>query len=354
MNWVDFQVTDFSKLLDSEFSESESMASSLLDWVVNTSAFKAEIYEDNLNITGQVYYRFYIKGTISENQRLSGFGRSKNRLTAASIAVGELIERYVAKSVFADLSVKSNAHIQASSGLIDIETSSQQTDLPKKSFHSSNGWSVHFNAKKAIENSFLEALERHTLLYTFLKDGWSGFIKDQTVPFNKLNLTPNISKHSFGGYTAGIVVTQGPEFSGRTFGYLCDSVENINSSKKWLSAFFESHDQWELLTKEARSKQDSNILHQYQNHFLHTEFIDEQRNEIEPINIDEIKGNLVLFDVQNALDLPCPFFAAFSYGEDLIPLLFRQKISEADLAELNLLLSKWSLPLDLPEYHPIL
>lgn len=359
MNWNEFQIhnlTDFKSDIRSDLSQQEKNSTLLLDWITDNPILKTEIFEDNIDISGQKYFRFYLKGTDSNGELFGGFGRSKNRLTAASIAAGELIERFVAKYVLKSPNVKAKNIISASHGEILAQNSNSEENLPSKGFHTSNGWAVHFSLQQAIEKSFLESLERHTLLYSYLKYGWDGFIQDQIVPFNSVNLTPYISKFAFGGFSAGIVTTTGSLFPGSTFGYICESVEKLNSSEKWLSAFFESYDQWELFSRNKVKEDGKNILVDYQKHFLLNKIVHLKKNnsDIEEKSFDNLSANLLVIDIQRALNLPCPLYAAYSYGKDLIPLFFKQKISDQESKDLKLILNKWAIPESMPEFHPIL
>lgn len=359
MNWNDFQIhnlADFENDYGLDPLQQEKNSSSLLEWMTDNPFLKTQIFEDSIDISGQKYFRFYLKGTDASGELLGGFGRSKNRLTAASIASGELIERYIAKQVLKSVNIKSKNIISAIDGEISIQETNSEIELPSRGFHSSNGWAVHFSLKQAVQKSFIEALERHTLLYSYLKHGWDGFIKDQVVPFNSVELTPNISKFSFGGFGAGIVATTGSMYPGSTFGYICENKENLNSSEKWLSAFFESYDQWELFNNNKAQDGSKSILADYQKHFLMNTFLDGKQRDltIEEKSFDSVSTNLLLIDIQKALNLPCPLYAAFSFGGDLIPLFFKQKISDKEQDYLKNILTKWDLSENLPEYHPIL
>ncbi|MFZ4402501.1 MAG: hypothetical protein ACOYOK_00225 [Pseudobdellovibrionaceae bacterium] len=349
--------------LDSTFDDSIAVANEsdcsnlLLDWIVNNSLLKSEIFESGLEISNQRFFRFSIAATDLDGNQYHGFGRSKDRLKAASIAAGEIIERYVAKKVLKSAKpflVKHHVCVQDAE--ISVTESGHEVPLPSSGFHSSNGWAVHFSLKKAVENSTLEALERHTLLYSYLHSGWNGFKRDSPVPFGNHVLTPYVSRFNFGGFGAGIVTTQGREFPGCTFGYLCDDVATINGSQKWLNAFFESYGQWESLSLNNVQNQNENLLSQYQKYFLTTS----QQSEVRDLiiapskNSAKIKSNILMFDLKQALGLPFPFYAAYTFGGDLIPLFFRQKLSIQETVLLQQTLKYWSLPTSLPEYHPVL
>lgn len=332
-------------------------SSLLLDWIVDNSLLKSEVFESGLDISGHKFFRFSVSSTDAEGNQYDGFGRSKDRLLAASIAAGEVIERYIAKKVLKSAEpflVKHHVNVQDTE--ISITEAGHAMPLPSPGFHSSNGWAVHFSLKKAVENSVLEALERHTLLYSYLHSGWNGFKRDDPVSFKTQMVSPYVSRFAFGGFGAGIVATEGNEFPGRTFGYLCEEAATINGSQKWLNAFFESYGQWESLSLKKDQTQNENFLAQYQRYFLTTSHQSEVGDPIEAQsqNSAKIKSNILILDLTQALDLPLPFYAAYTFGGDLIPLFFRQKLSTEETVLLQQTLKNWDLPIDLPEYHPVL
>lgn len=358
MSWKDCQILNLEQVDQSEFSPATELeySSLLLEWIVDNSFFKSEVFESTLDISGQIFYRFSITATDSDGNQYHGFGRSKNRLKSASIATGEVIERYVAKKILkSQIPYYAKHLVSVSDAEISVSAAGGDVSLPSAGFHSSNGWAVHFSLKTAIENSVVESLERHTLLYSFLHSGWNGFNVDQQVPFQGQKLTPYVSRFSFGGFGAGIVATEGKKFLGRTFGYLCDDAEELNGSKKWLNAFFESHGQWELLSSDEPLPEDANFLIKYQRHFLMTSHsLQNQNSQAETKNVSDMQANILVLDLKSALNLPVPMFAAFSFGGNLIPLFFKQKLSSEETLKIQATLKKWELPTDLPEFHPIL
>ena len=161
MKLVDLQLFN----LDGTFIEpstafSETQCSHLLlDWITDNPLFQSEIFESKIEISGQEFFRFSINATDNDSHQYYGFGRSKDRLQAASIAAGEVLERYVAKKILKSeepLFAKHQVNFQDS----EISTAEMEhtTALPSPGFHSSNGWAVHFSLKKSVENSALEAL----------------------------------------------------------------------------------------------------------------------------------------------------------------------------------------------------
>lgn len=359
MSWKDCQILNFETVSshspEAAFEVSNSQL--LLDWIVENSFFKSEVFESDLDIAGQKYFRFSIVAKDSEGVQYSGLGRSTDRLTAASIAAGEVVERYAAKKVLKSAVPFSAKHlVNVDDGEISVSRADVATDLPTSGFHSSNGWAVHFSLKNTIEKSVMESLERHTLLYSYLKNGWNGFEADAVVPFNGQKLTPYVSNFSFGGFGAGLVATEGDAFPGRTFGYLCDEAEMINGSQKWMGAFFESYGQWEALAASSSLPDNANFLSIYQQHFLtHPHSSATDNAKAAGVNdISKISANLLVLDLKKALELPVQMYAAYSFGGNLIPLFFKQKLSADETKNLQLSLAAWELPIELPEYHPIL
>jgi hypothetical protein len=361
MNWQDCQILnfhtdpDFGKSLDGKPDTGNSQL--LLEWIADNPFFKSDVFEDEIEIPNQKFYRFAISSTDSSGNEYQGIGRSKNRLEAASIAAGEVIERYAAKKVLkSQIPLFAKHIVQVSESTISVSPADSDSALPSSGLHSSNGWAVHFSVKAAVEKAVLESLERHTLLFSYLHSGWEGFCADSPVPFKGQNLIPYVSRFSFGGFSAGIVITTGEKFPGQTFGYLCDDADDIYGSPKWMSAFFESFGQWEALPTQDTNPIDSNFLTKYQRHFLNSTPsclpTNSQLGKIEPVS--DIKANILVLDLQMALSLPVPMFAAFCFGGNLIPLFFKQKLSADEMVSLKKVFKGWALSTDLPEVHPIL
>ncbi|OQW47456.1 MAG: hypothetical protein A4S09_15150 [Proteobacteria bacterium SG_bin7] len=327
----------------------------LLEWIAENAFLKSKVFESTIDLGGKEYFCFSISAIDSDNNEYLGFGRSNSRLEAASIASGEVIERLIAKKILKTTEVIStNSVVKIENSEISVTQSKTQTALPSPGFHSSNGWAVHFSLKSALENSVIEALERHILLYTYLHSGWHSFQIDSQVPFKSQTLTPYISKFSFGGFSAGIVATEGKEFPGRTFGYLCDDATEINNSPKWLNAFFESYCQWDAFVKNKPQSIDENWLRKYQHHFLNHTHEAQDGKSFKRSDHPKVESNILMLDIQKVLDLPVPLVGAYTFGRDLIPLFFKQKLSIDESLALGNLLKKWDLPPELPEYHPIL
>lgn len=325
----------------------------LLDWIASSDLLKLSVFERELQVR-EKYFRFAIRGETPTGESFSGFGRSPDKKIAATIAINELLERFVSRSILADNTVLAPFAVTARGGEIGIGNLDSLAKLPTPGFHSSNGWAVHFSARAAIENAAREALERHILLLSYLKNGWTGFFFDEPVPFASASVIPGIAKVEAGGFKAGIVLTTGSEAPGATFGYLCGAGDDFEKSRRWLSAFFESYEQWiDLTAKEMPATTDS-VIEQYQWNYLKTPRPALPDKEAAQTTFSEVNGNLAVFDLQKFFGSPFPLYAAFVFGGDLIPLFLRQKLSSEEVTVVTEKLEKFGITTHLPEFHPIL
>jgi len=324
-----------------------------LDWLAGLDFLKISVNEREL-LTKEKYYRFVVRGEDSEGVLSSGFGRSRDQLTAATIAGCEMIERFVCRKILrASSNLLAPMSVLVEDGGIDIQLSECKNSFPTVGLHSSNGWAVHFSVKQAIDNAVMEGLERHILLLSYLKSGWSGFLFDEQVPFEKVMLTPGIARISVGGFKAGIVLTEGSSAKGVTFGYLCQVVDGFEASGKWLSAFFESYEQWVDLTEREEPKEMS-VIESYQWHHLKKKRPDLPLVSADELVIDKTNANIAVFNIGPVLKCPTPLYAAFVYGGNLIPLFLKQKLSSEEHVNLREKLALHGIKSDIPEYHPIL
>ena len=142
-------------------------ANDLLSWFVSKN--ESKVHSDEFTFSGKRIYRFCANFTGTEG--MSGFGRSQDELTAAVKACAEALERTTYRE-FIKQNGSLNLQIQQTLSGMKIESN----DHPKQiapSFQNSNGWAVGFSSSSAIERAKVEALERHLLLLTFIKDGWN-------------------------------------------------------------------------------------------------------------------------------------------------------------------------------------
>lgn len=352
MNFADALMTNVEALPHCDDGDSDHRAE-FLDWVACLDLLKVSVFESELE-AGEKYHRFTVQGLNGAGEQSAGFGRAKDKLTAATIASSEMIERYVSREILRTAAQFSAPFlVSVEGGGIDVKKAEAPFSFPSKGFHSSNGWAVHFSMKRAIENATREALERHILLLSYLKNGWSGFAFDEQVPFKKAVLTPGVARLSVGGFRAGLVVTEGPESAGVTYGYLCEEAAGFEKSRKWLAAFFESYEQWADLIMRAEPVSPS-MIEQYQWRHFKGERPTLGTNAVEETEIDVASGALAVFNLQEVLSSPVPLFAAFVFGGDFIPLFLKQKLSSEEQRSLTNLLQRSGIENELPEYHPIL
>lgn len=352
MNFADALMTNVEALPQFHDRNSDHRGD-FLDWVAGLDFLKVSVFESELEVS-EKYHRFTVQGIDAAGEQSAGFGRAKDKLTAATIASSEMIERYVSREILRNSSQFSAPFlVSVEGGGIDVKEAEAPSSFPSKGFHSSNGWAVHFSMKQAIENAAREALERHILLSTYLKHGWAGFAFDEKVLFKNAILLPGIARVSVGGFRAGIVVTEGPESPGVTYGYLCEEAAGFEKSRKWLAAFFESYEQWADLI--GRTEPESlSMIEQYQWHHFKGKCPTLSTNAAEETQIDAATGALAIFDLQEVLSSPVPLFAAFVFGGDFIPLFLKQKLSSEEQRSLTNLLQSSGIETELPEYHPIL
>jgi len=104
----------------------------------------------------------------------------------------------------------------------------------------SNGWAVGFTQKFSEEAAIREALERHILIYTFLRSGWSEFLQVDEKETEMGKAWFLVSPYTQNGHFAGMVIYQDKNFPGISFGYVCDRVGNEGTSLRWKHAIFEA------------------------------------------------------------------------------------------------------------------
>lgn len=111
---------------------------------------------------------------------------------------------------------------------------------PGELFQNTNGWAAHLTRASAISNACREAVERHILLYTFLRSEWREFVlldrREAENGFALFLASPFIQN----GYFGGMVVYHDHRLPGVSFGHLADDASKIDSSPHWNHALFEA------------------------------------------------------------------------------------------------------------------
>lgn len=355
-----------SDLLTSNYASYQEL---FIEWALNQYNFNS-IKKYVFDLPFGRYYRVSVELKLDSNRLISGVGRAKDETQALSKALGEAVERIIALEIMEkgikgySTVIKKPENISFSSDIDSVE----KYHIPK-SFRSSNGWAVHFSKEKALANSMLEAVERHILLYSYLKDNWSAFYPTKAYSYDNFPIKSLFSKYSFGGFVAGMCLVKNKVHPGVTMGYLCDEIPNIESSSYWEKAFFEAFEpalayseQKEIDIENTKSMGYYHIK-QSQNHYLSNEApisFDETNRDIDTLQSNhilecgDIKCNQVVYNVSSKFNLSFPFYIAYTYGGNLIPLFFSNKMEKEDKDTLYRVLEYHKLKREMPRHHPVL
>ncbi len=272
--------------------------------------------------------------TQAESQGLAGFGRGPTKRNALVKAIAELYERRLMKESFI----------------------SELSFIPK-ALQTSNGFAVHLIQDQASQAAQNEAIERHLLQYSYLKDGWNGFelIKRQTHGDEELTLIA--SRYSINGLRAGMALANSKRFPGLSFGYFVDKSEEIENSARWSHAIHECVDKIEPFLKFVRSPRALNPMP------IEQGILNWMMKPIEKINF--VQGGIVqllptpsleikTFDLSKRWNLDFPLFGSFCFSKDLLPLLVVDRLEAEDLETISKELAKFGLPTLIPERNPVL
>lgn len=348
----DAHIQDLPRRATDTHEATDKEKSDLLAWVADNPYFKTRVGQGDFITPQGKIFRFTVEGRAGESVFV-GTGSSKTREEAALIAAAEATERFTARKIFAEGSAQAIHSVNVTDGKIGVVEADPPRDLPSRGFHSSNGWAVHFSLKAAIESATIEALERHILLYDFLNSQWQGFKFHSDLPMEHGRIRYLSSVSSFGGFRAGVAIAECDRFSGNAFGYLCYRDEITNYSVNWFSAFLEAYYQVDDFLK-SPEEEPKTWIGRYQQHFLRGRRLKIEENYLTANHVPSVNASIVAVDLQKALNLSFPFFGAFVFGGDLIPLFFSQKLNEAEQFTARRSLQRWGINGPLPEFHPIL
>ena len=293
-----------------------------------------------------------------------GYGRDEDYSLALIKAYAEAVERIVAVECQNELGVAATMDISLDeSGMLTIAPSCRPQLMPEETLRTSNGWAVHFSKESAIKLAFLEALERHLLLRSFLKSGWHGFVRGKAIELDGYILESLSSVESICGFQAGMVAAKLRRHSGYAFGYFCDSVRSFGDSARWLHAMLEAlepakiYDNFSAPELIAKLKLTTDSIEKTQLIYLKEKLdLMEMPSFETPIRdrSQPLIGNLVVVDIGNKLGMGCNFYGAFVYGRDFIPLFFKEMLdAEGTKAVVAALLANGLEP-KIPDVHPIL
>lgn len=306
-----------------------------------------------------------IRATVQSaatSEKIIGCGRSLDMTTALSCAYGEVVERHVARDVSSAMDEINVIHTEVKGEAITV-LDSKLAPLPPRRLRSSNGWAVHFDLVSAARNAIKEAFERHILLYTFLKYGWSGFMNYGRHPEHSKSLLRLLSRVEFAEHRAGMVIAELQNFPGFTTGYFCET-NLISKNACWQHASLEAlepalsidEEKESSLIERLRSEDPLECTQMYYV-FQDPPFSFLGTSERETINLKpsaEVK--LVLICLHKSWALPFPFYAAYAFSETLIPLTFNHYLQQCSSSRtyMQQILSAHSLNSELPNVHPII
>ncbi len=282
------------------------------------------------------YYQFSSVFKTKTGRYCSAHGRSQNRKVAALKCAAEFVERKF---------------------MLDFFGKSGENLLPL-AFHTSNGWAVHFNKAEAQKRSYLEALERHLLLRSYLAFGWQGFRLIQKIKSPEMDLYFLTSRYLSDGFISGLVVTKSPKYPGVSFGYCIGEEKDVFTAQFWESALFESVDR--ILTLDGEkidlSADPKSWLRSEAKFYLENPFdlslIQNESGEVIPIHTPE--HNTKSFDISDLYGIPTPFYAAYSWGQDLIPIFHRAALSDHAADYLRNTFRRNGICTEIPTRHPVL
>jgi hypothetical protein len=265
---------------------------------------------------------------------IAGFGRAPSKRTALVKAVAEYYERRLMHEVFAD----------------------EFSHVPKV-LQTSNGFAVHFSQDQANQAATNEAIERHLLQYSYLKDGWQGFelIHRKTIGDESLMFVQ--SRYEINNLRAGMVIATSKRFPGVSFGYFADQSNKIESSRRWSHAISEALDKIEPFLNLARSRKTANLMP------IEQGILDWMMRPQEKMAFSEYRSARSLpdvaieykdFDLAERWNLDFPLFGSYCYSPGVLPLLVVDRIKQEGPEFILDILQKFDLPRQLPERNPVL
>ncbi len=293
------------------------------------------------NIGNLKFFEFTALHKSEVGDTIAGHGQNSDEQLALTKAIAELYERRALKNYFKDL---------------------RENYFPKNvpltyehsSLRSSNGWAVHFDHAPAKAAAINEALERHILLLSYLKNGWTGFIKIDEQMVDDIKFTSLISRYECNGMKAGMIIAKSPKQAGVTLGYFSDNTQNIKTSPKWAHALCEAKCQLDgFFDLSVANFKESNVVENSILDYLKSpwsEPVFSSDNSI--ISLPSIILEVQSFDLSENFGVP--LVAANATGDGLFPLFFPQTISAQAKEFLSPLLLENGISMPWPERIPIL
>jgi hypothetical protein len=269
-----------------------------------------------------------------QSHDIAGFGRASTKRLALVKAIAEFYERRLMREVF----------------------SNELSNVPKV-LQTSNGFAVHFTQDQATQAATNETIERHLLQYSFLKDGWNGFELISKKTIGEESLTLAASRYEINGLRAGIIIATSRLFPGVSFGYFVDQADQIEFSPRWSHAVSEAVDKIEpflKLEKSARSKDLMPIEQGILNWMMAPK---DKMDLVEGGIIQSLPATSIetrTFDLSERWGLDFPLYGAYSFSENLLPLIVVDRVAQNSSDLILKILKKFDLPAHIPERNPVL
>lgn len=320
-----------------EYNEVKNRNSEFLDWAHSRSDLFEAFSMRSWQIDGTTYFRSTVQAPSTMGYPfLIGCGRSTSPIESIAKACGELLERHTmylykigkispfrVKSLFLG-GIFSNVHFQ----------------LPPNELITSNGWAVHPDIEKSTESALAEAIERHLIQQTFLKEEGFGFIQTEVAELDAYKVKSFISPYKMGGYSAGLVQVKSKSHPGSSYGYMSCSSNLIFGAEKWSHALFEAVEPiyfLDNLTKEELIKinlESSDFLEKRQiDYILRSDDLLEKckgKSESDFIHNLDISEPIFSaeFNLSEIYQIPVKMFASYVFSSGFIPLWNPKKINE--------------------------
>jgi len=304
-------------------------------------SFKGDFSEFKFQILEKEYFTFSALEFLPDDDFDCGFGASFERQSAAVKAIAEFFERKAARLYFADVNKNKDHH----AGEV----------YAFKAFQTTNGWAVHQTIEQAKNAAYMEALERHILLCSFIQFGWDGFTLIDQKETSDVMFYSLVSKFSCNGFKAGFAIAKSKKLSGVTFGYLCAKENEILSSPKWEHAMFEALGQIEmhLRIENTESLKPKGSLEEMAQWYLLTSWTEPKfSSQIETIKLKDVSPSFYEEDLNRAFGTP--LMASYCYDGGLLPLFFPTNLNEHSKKYVNDVLFANGLTNVIPERHPVL
>lgn len=305
------------------------------------SSFKGDFSEFKFQILEKEYFTFSALEFLPDDDFDCGFGASFERQSAAVKAIAEFYERKVSRLFFADVNKNLDKHLSHAYCF--------------KAFQTTNGWAVHQTGEQAKSAAYLEALERHILLCTYIQSGWDGFTLIDQKETSDVIFYSLVSKYSCNGYKAGIAIAKSKKLAGVTFGYLCEKENEILNSPKWEHAMFEALGQIEMHLKieNKDSLKQQGALEEMAQWYLSNDWVEPKfSSELRSIKLNEVNPSYYEEDLNESCGVP--LMASYCYGGGLIPLFFPSNLNKKSKKFVTDFLLANGLNQTIPERHPVL